>query len=443
MAAQRPLLALSGVAHWPTGATFSAVLGLVFVVFLASGWRSLRTGTRLRSLPAVRLLTVLVWSSLLWLVATFALVRSPPDRIEYSVSALGDLFRDRVIRVGLPIGFPVAIFGLVLLSRRMRKRTDDRGPVALFVILAACIGLIAVAVAVWLLGSDVPVHRFVTLSLPVPILGGLVLLGWAELSAVRWRRFVITTGGCAVVAAAGYAVLLRLSPPVLVNERVDSAAAASRYLSEAVPADVPVTVVADVLVKSDWLWQSFFAMLPPERFPQVMFTYEAVSLTHPPGGVVLAARGYTRSFDDIARRFPGRIVAPGLIALDGPLPATPIRAAPMNRVEDVGLLLLLALGVFVILEFAGFGLSVAALGSFLRPFERFAVAPAFGLGALLLGGLVANRAGVLIHDASVYVIVAVIVVGSGGGFLASRRERARLEGARVEVDGGGPPSRPS
>jgi hypothetical protein len=438
------LLALSGVAHWPTGATFSAVLGLVFFAFLASGWRVLRTGARHRSLPAVRLLTILLSSSLLWLVATFALVRIPPDRIEFSVRALGDLFRDRVVRVGLPIGLPVAIIGLVLLSRRMRQRRDERGPMALFVILAVWMGLIAVAVAVYLLGSDVPVHRFVTLSLPVPILGGLVLLWWAELTAVRWRRFVITTVGCAVVAAAGYAVLFRLSPPVLVNERVDSAAAASRYLTVAVPADVRVTVVADVPVKQDWLWQSFFAMLPPDRFPQVTFAYEAVSPTDPPrDGVVLAARGYTRSFDEMARRFPDRIVAPGLLALDGPIPTTRLRAPPMHRVEDNGgIPLLRALGVIVILELAGFGLSVAALGSFLRPFERLAVAPAFGLGALLFGGLVADRAGFLIHDASVFVIGAVIVVGSGAGFLASRRERARVErGARVVADHGGPASR--
>src|SRR5207244_10933133 len=102
------------------------------------------------------------------------------------------------------------------------------------------------AVAAWFAGWKLPLHRFLLLSLPVPLFGGIALhwlAGRAGASRSGLRPVVLVLGSVAV-AAAGYVLWVRNAPPVLRSARMGAASAAADYVA-GLPPGRAVRVVTD------------------------------------------------------------------------------------------------------------------------------------------------------------------------------------------------------
>jgi hypothetical protein len=423
------LLAAALVAHWTTGVVFVVILGGVLVLSLPAIRRRWLWMGEPDLFTTGRLGLVLGLAVVLWGAALLLLVRELPDRFEYSIPALPSLFRSRFFGIGLPVAMPIAVVGWVALARKARTPGSDRAPRTFLAMLSVWIVAVSVGVAAWLAGRNVPVHRFLLLLLPIPILGAVGLL-WLAAGASRWSRvagLVVIALGCAAGATAGYVLWLRASPPKLQDERLDAASWAGRYIEAAVPAGNRVTVVADLSsVRLDFLSQTFLAATPPGRVAAIRFRRKPLTNagTGKPG-VVLVVSGYSSEFPVWSRTRPDRIVAPGVVLVRGPSPGSPLPAGPTNRVEaGLGQLILIASAALLVTAVIGMGWLLLPFATVLRPVERLAVAPALGLVTLILTGTAADRLGVrLVGLPGVLVVLGTIVVMTGAGTLAEAHRR--------------------
>jgi hypothetical protein len=282
--------------------------------------------------------------------------------------------------------------------------------------MAAWTGVVALAALVWLAGANLPLHRFLIVALPVPVLGAVALLWLARVvsdrSVVAGR--VIALGGCAVVVAGGALLWFHSPRPVLRTDRVRAAAEAGAYLDAAVPPGTAVAVVADDPASTlDILRQTFRAGIAPERIAAVTFRRTPTPRRAP---VVLAARGYTADFDSVAASHPEGVVAPDVVVLAGPrapgtVPPRPAGVLPGHPAALVAL----GLGTFAMLLATGLGWARAALRS-LSPLALAGVAPAAGLAALVTGGLAADAVGLRLTPGTSLVVV---LVAAAAGWVAA------------------------
>jgi hypothetical protein len=416
------LLAAATIFHWATGLVLALVLLGLALFHVPRGWAVWRSGAAAGSLVAVRIGLVLSWAVLLWAVVAITAVRSRPEGFAYEAWALPQLFRSRLVGLGLPLSAPAVAIGWAWLA--WGRSGDAARRRFLLATLSLWLGGIALAVAAFLLGVRLPVHRFLLLGLPVPLLGGLGLLGAASFAARRSRvvQTSVLLAGCVAVAVAGYVLLIRASPPTTTAARTESAATAGDYLDRVVLADVPVTVVADVVsVRRDFLAKNFLMPLPADRIADVRFRWQPIRRLDPlESGVVLAVRGYSRDFAGIAGRLPSRVVAPGVVALSGPIPAAPIRRVTGPRLEsDLWHLLPRSFAALGLMVLVGGGWAAVAGGRSLRPLERVALAPVFGFTALLAGGLLADQLGLRLEGMGPAAVT--FLAAAGGAVLAWRR----------------------
>jgi glycosyltransferase involved in cell wall biosynthesis len=188
------------------------------------------------------------------------------------------------------------------------------------------------------------------------------------------------------------------------------------------------------------------------RFNEVSAAYwPAVQRILPAQPVALVLSSYNPAFAGLAAEHPDWVVAPGVIALRGPrppapLPRAPAPSAPFGAVQ----LLLYGVGALVILGLVGLGWSVAMLPTglrpigpsprspgmplrplgaqrvatpLLRPFEVLALAVAFGIAFLVLGGTLMDTLGLRLGG--VGGVVAVPAIG-GLGWMAAAWRLSRL-----------------
>jgi hypothetical protein len=79
-------------------------------------------------------------------------------------------------------------------------------------------------------------------------------------------------------------------------------------------------------------------------------------------------------------------------------------------------------GTLVVLTLIGLGWAVALLPRGVRSFEALALSPAFGIGFLILGGVVVDAVGIRLKGTGgIFAVLVVILAGFG---LAVRRLRA-------------------
>lgn len=336
---------------------------------------------------------------------------------------------------------------------------------ALVFLLAWCGVTLGGYLAFKVLHLPVPAHRFLAFALAVPVLGLLGILWAGRLLARVARPLGGLAGplGVALVLAAlawagwiGHAEWYQVRPWVDAG-KVEDARAAAAYLDAAgVPAATPVVFLVNNH-DSNYVALMYHMVrvgLPAERIGRAYLyagsprDYLAHRPTGAPGtegrsisdrylqkmrptyarrpvAVLLAAfdEPYFRSW--VAAR-PETVVAPDVAVVLGPRPASaPPAPAPLEPMRSVPLGLL-AVASLAVLALAGGGWTMALLGRWLRPVEAVALAPAVGIAAVVVVGVVLDRLGVRLAGAGGLAALAV-ALASGWGWFALRARSPGLD----------------
>jgi hypothetical protein len=421
------LLAVAAVVHSATGLITGAIVAAVAVLYLPEALSKRRTGEGLGGSVPGRLGAVLGGSIAAWALVTGAVVRVHPDNYHVPVANLQAKLHSHWARLGLPIGVPAAAAGALILGR---QRSWGGGSSTrrrfLLTLLMAWTGIVLFALIAWFAGWKLPVHRFLLLSLPVPLFSGIALLWLADRAgaARSGLRPVVLLVGCVAVAAAGYVLWTRNAPPVLRSARLDTARAAADYVA-GLPPGRAVTVVTDQPgANPDALAQTVRVVLPEARIASVRFLPRVPKVDPTKGNrVVLLLKGYAQEFDAASRADAGRLAAPDVLVLAGPLLGNGLAAPPRGPRLDAGFpeLFLWGLLSILLLGVLGAGWSLSLPG--LRPIDAMAVAPGIGMAILVIDGLILD-----VIDARIGGPAAVAVVLASGltSALLAIRRRASL-----------------
>ena len=471
------LMVAAGLAHGPTFAVMAGALGLLAVASAPASWRAWRGegGVSALRTPTGRLALMVAGAGAVVAAAIYGLLGVGPDTPKLTRGELTKKLREDLplYRFGLTLPLAAvggaAIVGQARTSGREGGESSVRGPSFLLAVLFAWTAVLMVAFVLFAAGRNAPVHRSLALLLPLPILMAIGLLAVSRLADRALRRL-----GAAVliVALAGLSFLgYRTLYVDLARDRgvewmqpakIRDAATAVAYLDAAgVPEEEPVVYVIDDTGPNplSYVPEMVYMMrsvMPPERientyayvgepdeylagrrtFRDTPKTYDAnvarfwpaVERLLPERPVALLLSSYNADFGQVAAEHPEWIVAPNVIALEGPRPAAdtpvpPIPYGPRTIVQGG----LLGAGTLVVLGLIGLGWAALLLPSRVRSFEVMALSPAFGIGALILAGVLLDAAGLRLGGVGGTVTVLVAAVpGWAAGFLRLRRESERI-----------------
>ncbi len=344
------------------------------------------------------------------------------------------------------------------------SRTRFASRFLLFLAGAWLLGTVS-GVGLFLLGRKLPAHRFLAFFLPLPILVAVAVVAFAVWTGRRWAR---AATAAVVVAALGGA--LALGTWVLYVDiagtrgvewidpaKIQDAATAAAYLKAAhVPDSQPVVFVIDdsgpnPLSYVPEMAYMLRAVIPPGRVPHAYFyvgsptrylaglpTYRPVPASYdanenrfwpavrrllPEHPVALLLSSYNPAYGAFAATHRGMVVAPNIVALSGPRPATRIAAPPIPTVPTSRFAFaLLAIGALVALTVVGAGWAAILLPSGIRSFELLALSPAVGIAFLLIGGIAFDAVGVRLGGAGgATIVVATAAAGYVAAVLRLRR----------------------
>jgi hypothetical protein len=369
----------------------------------------------------------------------------------------GSLRGDYLTRLGrlwarfvLPVSVPLAAWSLSL------RREGFAGWILV------CWGIVTVAgVAAALVTGLAPAARFLSFAYVLPVAGALAL---GPLMARIGRRVGrrLAVGAAVALAAsllAGAAWTWWHQHPFIHDDEASALESVAMQV-EAFPDDTPLVFLIDrddpeLTFLATLAGNVIRAAMPPERVRDVhLFVgtpgdyvarrptvrgdprYDAMSRDYLADVVAAGGRPYAfvlEAFDPVglrpARRFgiplgpdivviepPSRTTGPGGdVAIDGP-PPDPLRPFWPWAVPPAGAVVLVALSL------VGLGWSRAALG---RGTTSLALAPAFGLAAVILSAVALDRLGVRI-DGPIPGVIA-LALPAAGGYLASVRLQRNAE----------------
>jgi hypothetical protein len=359
-------------------------------------------------------------------------------------AAYWDRFLDRSARYVQWISIPLALVGL----------GAARGFVGRVLRAWGAVTLAGVAVA--LATAWFPADRFVTFGYVVPILAGLGLVRLAR--GLRARRGRAVAAGVALILGAamvlGAAFAWRRQEPFIAENEVRTVTVAGRYLSATNASTPALFAVGDLdsggLFELARAGNVIRAALPPDRIRAaipipVLAGADAESLASRELATLHAralarARARDGSVLNIALRpfspgydyeDPRARVAPGVLVTAASASGTPAPRPDPVAVADDPLapssawgIALASVALMALVGVVGYGWARATIG---RGTNALALAPAFGLGAITLSGVVLDRVGIRL-DGSLAPTVAVALAGAGGyvaGFVLQRRAVAK------------------
>jgi hypothetical protein len=447
------LLGTAGVAHSPFFGVMLAVLGLAAVAYVPASWRAWRRdGTGLLRTPSVGIAEVMAGGAALTAVTLFGVLRTHLDAPKLTRGELSKKFREDVPLYLLPVTGLLAAGGAASLVRTQRRTGGDErerfGAGFLLAVSGAWVAVTVAGVAAFESGRNVPAHRFLAFLVAVPILiASLVvwLSGKArsrsgERSAAGPKRRTAAAAATLVVAVialgafGGHELYTTMTGPTrgvewLEVHKVQDAATAAFYLEQVhVPAGAPVVFVIDDsgLNPLSYTPEEMYiirSVLPADRIQSAYAyvgnpldylagrptlrdhpkTYNAneqrfwptiqTLLPHRP--VALLLNAFNPLYGQVAAAHPSWVVAPNVLALNGPRPLTPLPlpptpSGPHTVVQGAAL----GGGTMVVLVVIGLGWAIALLPRSLRPFEVFALSPAVGIAALLISGIGVDAVGI-------------------------------------------------
>jgi hypothetical protein len=418
------LVALAAMVHLSTGVVIAAVLAGVAIVYLPELWARRRSGRGVAGAVPVRLGIVLVGAVGLWTATMLAAVRSRPDAYRTSVADLKEKFRSHWPRLGLPVAVPAAAAGAAALTNSRSWTDSNRWRQSFLVrLLLVWLAIVALAVVAWFAGWKLPVHRFLLLSIPLPMLGGVALLWLADRASTTRPSLgpAVVIGGCLAVAVAGYVLWTHSSPPMLRSPRLDAAGIASTYIAE-LPRHQTVTVItSQPSINPDALAQTFRVAVDEDRLADIRFSNRLPVMSEDDDRVVLLLDGYAIEFASESDAHPDRLVAERVLVLSGPVStSTPYASTGPGQRLGAGLPALLAGGALTVLLLGvvGAGWMRWTLPN-ARPLEWLGSAPAAGVAVLVVDGLVLDLVGARIGMPGA--LVAVAASAALGAILALRR----------------------
>lgn len=452
------LLLGSGAAiHWDFFLFIAGALGVAAVLLVPWSWRQWRSGERaLLDTPAARIAEAVAGGAAVGLVTIFGILGNALPRVRSSPAQYLQKLRQDIPKYLFPITIPAALVGVWALVDQGRRQPARRPRVGF--VLAFLLGWGAVVLGGYLafavLGlRTLPADRFLAFALGVPVLGALGLLWLARMIRRLGRRAGASLTLAAVVAglfvAGGLSVEAKIAHEQWFSTvnwtdpaKLRDAATALAYLDAAkVPVDRPVVFIVDT---NDWyeaglMGHTMRAALPADRILH-LYVYDGSAqsfLARRPIGTAVSASYFRRmrsvygrnpvalilaSYDDTyfgqwSRLHPSSVVNGTVAVVRGPAPprrtlnAGPPVGPPIGPISPI-LLVLLAGAILCILGLVGLPWTAALLGRWLRPLETLATAPAVGVGALVIGGIVIDRLGFRL--VGVAGALTPVIVGAGG-----------------------------
>jgi hypothetical protein len=448
------LLVAAGLAHWIFLGVAVVVLALAALLALPSSARRHREGSSWWSTESgvVASSAAVAGGTMGLLIA--GILRAPFRTFEIKEDPGRYLpkFRTDLSRLFVPVLLPLSIVGATALGREYGRADAESDPDRFWIrVLVAWTAVSAVGIVYGALTRDLPPHRFLTLLVALPLsvaLAATVALG-AGLAG-RWGR--IAGAAAAGLAVAGLALpgalaWYRHGPGIWTDPRaLQQAETASAYLARlphgpavflvdphgaAGVISVPLKerVIRAGLRPDQETRAHFFAGDPSDllagrpspvgsgRLAETLQPYwedvRRVLARDPP---VLILRAYAgRQFDEATSGLGAAIVGPGVAVLRGP----GVRVAPAPGPHPVPRTVagsFWGLAILAALFAAGAGWARLLLGHEASPAVVACSMPAVGCAALMLGGLVAAKAGVRLGGAGGAVTFVVI---SAAGFVAA------------------------
>lgn len=485
LAASVLLLAAGGLAHPSFLGIFLVILILVALAYIPRSWTVWRSReASLLSTPSARLGMIAAAAAGLTGAALSGLLSATPDAPKLTRGELSKKLREDLPLYLFPLTLPLAVLGLGSLAALSRGRGGragrngrERFAAGFLVKLSLAWALVAgIGVLLFALGRLSPAHRFLAFLLPLPVLVGLGLLAAARRVGASGRRAagVVLAAGLAGLTALGlWAYYLNIPHQRgiewLETPKVQEAATAAAYLEGAgIPPEEPVVFVVDDLGTNPLSYVPEMAYilrsgLPAERIEHAYFyvgdpelylmgeptyrprprTYNtnvdrfwpAVRRLLPQQPVALLLSSYNLAYGEYVGAHPDRIAGPNLAVLSGPLPSEPVTPpsipnGPRSWIRGSAILLATA----IVLTAIGLAWGLALLPRRLRPFEILGLAPALGIGFLILGGVVMDALGVRLGGAGGAATVgAVAATGAIAAWV--RLRRAGRHGLAVEPAG--------
>ncbi|CAN5185586.1 hypothetical protein BH20ACT24_BH20ACT24_09550 [soil metagenome] len=461
------LLGAGGVIHWAFFGFMLATLLITALVCLPGSWRAWRTqGSSPWDTPTARLASLGAGAAVIAAGTIYGVLgtttRSPRlSEAEFSAKLGRDIPKYR-----FAFTLPVSVAGAAALfteERARARREDERshepgGSFVLRYLLAwsavALLGLIAFQV----FGVFVPAHRFLAFALAVPVLAVLGIIAAGRLAA----RVAPSLGLLVVIGVVGasmyfsHVTWFRTEPWIRPNKTQQAASAAAYLEAAGVAPDRPIVFLLRDRDSSYVALMSHMirSVLPAERISRTYFyagsaeDYLARRPTPDETGLpgTLSSRYFaqmrgTYEEDPVAlllqfyngayygswvRDHPETVVAPHVSVVRGPLLPGALAAetgpvAPYSTRR----LVLLSVGSLAVLGVTGLGWALALLGSWLRRVELVAVAPAVGIAMLVLGGILADRAGLRLVGATGAVVPLLVSAAGWIAFAWGRSRRAR------------------
>jgi hypothetical protein len=450
---------------------------VVLLLYLPRSWRSWRAGeTTPLQTASGRMALVAGGSAAITGIGIYGLLRTSPDTPKLSRGELSKKLREDTPLYLLPVTAPAAAIGGWFLARDVKERdagaTSDRRFATgfLFRLLLAWAGVVAAGVVAYLVGMNVPAHRFLAFLIPLPVLVALALLGLRRLLASRGARragLALVLGGIAGLTVLGTWDLYIDLPQSrglewLELNKVQDTLTVAAYLDAArVPKDAPFVIVVDdtgsnplsyvpemgYIIRSalpaDREQHLHLYVGDPENYLAGQPTYRPRPKTYNTNSnrfwkplrpllaerpVSLLLRSFNPQYPQVEAEHPDWVVGPSVIVLSGPRPAAPVAPPPIPTgprtiVQGAGL----GAATLIVLGLLGLGWGLALVPDGLRSFEVVALSPAVGIGFLLMGGIVMDAVGVRLTGWGG--IATLVVTAAAGWAMAGRRSGWRLDRA--------------
>jgi hypothetical protein len=452
------LLGAGATIHWAFFAFMAAVLLLCGATYLPLSWKRWRSGLPLWDTPTARIGESLAGGALLGTGMIFAILGNGLPKPRVDVSEFSKKLRSDLPKYKFPVTVPLAALGVVALGADLRPDQETkthrwRIRFVLAFLVSWSLVVLAGYVAKNALHIAIPAHRFLAFGLAVPILAVLgVLSVWRLLARVNVVAAAVVVAAVLAVSAwvshDQWAQAKAWTDPI----KVKDASTVAAYLDAThVPTERPVVFVIGT---KDWssaaLWGHMIrASMPGKRIADV-YVYVGTAesyLAHQPSGTKLSESYFTRvepayarhpvaviassfnakAYPEWAQSHPELRLTDRVSVIEGPAPpsAIPPHGPPVGRMSPVYLAMLGGFE-FVVLALVGWGWALALLMRWLRPVEILAVAPAVGVAALVLGGIVIDGVGIrLVGLGGAAAPVAVSLAGwAAAWFLLRRRNPA-------------------
>lgn len=464
------ILGVAGITHWVFFLFFAGTLAVVGLLYLPGSWRRWRSGESLWRTPTARLATIVGGASVAAGLTIFGMLGARAEQPKLSLFEFRKKFEQDLPLFRFPAFLPMGLLGGAALAASPTKDPDSTARRRYVLsLLGAWTVVAAMGVAAYLAGVRVPAHRFLAFALSVPllaVLGLIAVVTWVGSRASLARPVRLGAAAflaLAVVVASAWASFApwddqqrwaRMDRP-----KVEQAATAIAYLERigyedgrplvfivddrGPNPDAYVGLMADMIRVAMPAWRmdnTYLYVGTPENYlarrpttstsspfygPASARYFEVLEplFDERPVAFVTAAFNDTAWSDWISANPDTRVGSEVAVVEGGPVDVEiPTPVLPLGGIRLIKLLALGG-GTLAIFGLTGLGWAFALFRRRLRPFELLAVAPALGVGAIVLTGVLFDRAGLRLRG---FAGTSVVLIALAAGWaLWAWRSRVR------------------